>query len=104
MGKRILVTGVAGFIGSHVARRQREEGYQVFGVDDLSRGFEKSIPEGIEFIRGDLSDRYSEGGTPGDQFGIYADTTRLREVTGMEGFVPLAKGLGPFISWAKQPL
>lgn len=47
---------------------------------------------------------YSEGGTSGDQFGIYADTTRLREVTGMEGFVPLAKGLGSFISWAKQPL
>lgn len=51
----VLVSGVAGFIGSHVARRFRDEGYAVIGVDDLSGGDIRNVPPGIEFIRADLS-------------------------------------------------
>lgn len=51
----ILVTGVAGFIGSHVASRFLREGYSVVGVDDLSGGRIESVPAGVEFIEGDLA-------------------------------------------------
>lgn len=51
----VLITGVAGFIGSHVARRFRDEGHRVIGVDDLSGGDVGNVPRGIEFLQGDLS-------------------------------------------------
>lgn len=54
---RVLITGVAGFIGSHVARRFLAEGHHVIGVDDLSNGRPSNIPEGVEFVRLDLSHR-----------------------------------------------
>ena len=54
--KRILITGVAGFIGSHIARRFLESDYRVIGVDDLSGGQIENVPKEIEFIQGDLSD------------------------------------------------
>ncbi len=55
MNKRILITGVAGFIGSHVAKRFIDEGFEVFGVDDLSNGYSENIPNGLTFINQDLS-------------------------------------------------
>ena len=57
MKKIILVTGVAGFIGSKVANRFIEEGYEVIGIDDLSSGKLKNIPSGLNFIKGDLSNK-----------------------------------------------
>lgn len=53
--KKILITGVAGFIGSHVARRFLAGGYQVIGVDDLSVGKLANVPLGIDFINGDIA-------------------------------------------------
>lgn len=53
---KILITGVGGFIGSHVARRFLTEGYSVVGVDDLSSGRSANIPDGVQFIKGDLKD------------------------------------------------
>jgi len=53
--KKILITGVAGFIGSHVAARFLREGYDIVGVDDLSSGHIENIPKGLEFIKGDLA-------------------------------------------------
>lgn len=52
---KILITGVAGFIGSKVASRFLKEGYEVVGVDDLSVGKDVNIPKGVEFVRGDLA-------------------------------------------------
>jgi UDP-glucose 4-epimerase len=52
----ILVTGGAGFIGSAVARRLLEEGHPVRVVDDFSKGKAANVPEGIEQLRGDLTD------------------------------------------------
>ena len=51
----ILVTGVAGFIGSHVARRLAANGQKVVGVDDLSMGHRSNVPREIDFVEGDLS-------------------------------------------------
>jgi UDP-glucose 4-epimerase len=54
--KKVLITGVAGFIGSHVAKRFLDESYVVVGIDDLSGGKLENIHPDIEFIKGDLSD------------------------------------------------
>ena len=50
-----VVTGVAGFIGSRLAERLLSEGFVVVGVDDLSGGAISNIPDGVEFIVGDLT-------------------------------------------------
>lgn len=55
MKKKVLVTGVGGFIGSHVAQRFLTEGYEVTGIDDLSTGRQDNIPKGVTFFKEDLS-------------------------------------------------
>lgn len=55
--KRILVTGVAGFIGSNLAVRLINEGYHVVGIDDLSYGVREQVPAGMEFHQLDIRDR-----------------------------------------------
>jgi UDP-glucose 4-epimerase len=57
---RVLITGGAGFIGSHLARRLRDGGYEVVIADDLSTGSVANVPEDIELIRIDLGDRAAE--------------------------------------------
>lgn len=54
--KKLLITGVAGFIGSKVASRFISEGFDVFGIDDLSKGKIQNIPKGIDFKKANLSD------------------------------------------------
>jgi UDP-glucose 4-epimerase len=51
-----LVTGGAGFIGSHVARHCLSLGHEVVVLDDLSGGFEDNVPAGAEFCRGSITD------------------------------------------------
>ena len=53
-GYKALVTGVAGFIGSHVAKDCLNLGFEVVGVDDMSGGFRRNVPDGIRFVVGDL--------------------------------------------------
>ena len=53
---RILVTGGAGFIGSHVVDRLAERGDEVAVVDDLSSGSEVNLGPGPAFIGRDLAD------------------------------------------------
>jgi UDP-glucose 4-epimerase len=51
---RILLTGGAGFIGSHVAGRLLERGHEVAVVDDLSTGKRWNVPDGAEFYEADI--------------------------------------------------
>jgi len=51
----VLVTGGAGYIGSHAARALRRHGYEVILYDNLSRGH-RSLAAGFELIEGDLAD------------------------------------------------
>jgi UDP-glucose 4-epimerase len=53
---RILITGGAGFIGSHVADHMLAEGHEVSIVDDLSTGRRENVPSGATFYEGDIRD------------------------------------------------
>ncbi len=54
MSGRVLVTGGAGFIGSHIAQAYLAGGWEVVVLDDLSRGKERNIPSGARFVRADI--------------------------------------------------
>jgi len=53
---RYLVTGAAGFIGSSLAKRLISDGNEVITVDNLSTGSKNNLPDGIDFIEGDIGD------------------------------------------------
>jgi UDP-glucose 4-epimerase len=58
-GRRALVTGGAGFIGSHIADRLVGDGWSVRILDDFSSGREENLADcqhRIELLRGDLRD------------------------------------------------
>ena len=58
----VLVTGAAGFIGSHVAEHCLKLGMHVTATDNLSGGFLSNVPEGCVWIKGDLrDDRFVNG-------------------------------------------
>jgi nucleoside-diphosphate-sugar epimerase len=50
----VLVTGVAGFIGSNLAERLLREGYRVSGIDNLSYGVREQVPDGVAFHELDI--------------------------------------------------
>jgi UDP-glucose 4-epimerase len=54
MSGRVLVTGGAGFIGSHIAEAYLRDGWEVVVLDDLSRGHERNVPKGARFVRADI--------------------------------------------------
>jgi UDP-glucose 4-epimerase len=55
-GKRILVTGGAGFIGGHLCEALLKNGHEVTALDNLSTGSESNLPPGVQFVQGDVLD------------------------------------------------
>ena len=55
--EKILITGVAGFIGSNLAERLLTEGYTVIGVDNLEYGVKQQIPRGVGFYKRDIREK-----------------------------------------------
>lgn len=47
---KVLVTGAAGYIGSHAVRGLRERGHQPFALDNLSRGHRLAVPNDVPFF------------------------------------------------------
>ena len=54
---KILVTGSAGFIGSHLYDQLFAMGHEVYGVDDLSGGFMRNVSRPKFFTKLDLRNR-----------------------------------------------
>ena len=51
-----LVTGGAGFIGSHLSEELVKRGHRVRVVDNFVTGYQRNIRDGVEFVQGDLAD------------------------------------------------
>ncbi len=54
--KKILITGVAGFLGSHLAEKLARMGHEVIGIDNMLGGYEDNIPTNIKFYNVDCCD------------------------------------------------
>jgi UDP-glucose 4-epimerase len=52
----VLVTGGAGYIGSHAVLALQDAGYRPAVIDNLSTGFRFAVPEGVPFYEGDIAD------------------------------------------------
>ena len=52
----VLVTGGAGYIGSHAVLALRDAGWDVAVIDNLSTGFAFAVPEGVPFYKGNIAD------------------------------------------------
>ena len=53
---KVLVTGGAGYIGSHTVYQLVKEGHNVIVYDNLSKGHRKAVPAEVTFVEGDLRD------------------------------------------------
>ena len=51
-----LVTGAAGYIGSHAVRALLQAGHQVVALDNLSRGHRTAVPSTVPFVEADVRD------------------------------------------------
>ncbi|MDQ3850362.1 MAG: NAD-dependent epimerase/dehydratase family protein [Actinomycetota bacterium] len=70
-GLRVLVTGAAGFIGSHVVDHCLAAGMRVVATDDLSGGFRDNVDPRAEWIQGDLRDaQFVASLWDGGRFGV----------------------------------
>lgn len=54
---KVLITGAAGLLGANFSRHLLNKGYKVVGIDDLSGGYEDSVPSKMTFYKQDLSNR-----------------------------------------------
>ncbi|HUD95209.1 UDP-glucose 4-epimerase GalE [Sphingobium sp.] len=53
----VLVTGGAGYIGSHAVLALKDAGYGVVVIDNLVTGFRFALPDGVPFVQGDIADQ-----------------------------------------------
>ncbi len=51
---KVLITGGAGFIGSHLVRKLQAEGHEAVALDNLSTGLRENLPEGTELVEMDV--------------------------------------------------
>jgi UDP-glucose 4-epimerase len=54
--QRIFITGVAGFLGSHLADAFLADGHEVVGCDNMIGGYLDNVPSGVEFNQADCND------------------------------------------------
>ena len=56
MTKRVLVTGAAGFLGSHLCEKLRNLNYEIIGIDNMSGGNLENVPNDVKFHKIDCCD------------------------------------------------
>jgi UDP-glucose 4-epimerase len=66
MRRRFLVTGGAGYVGSHVVLALAERGDDVVVIDNLSQGHRAAIPDGVRLVVADLADTAAVEGVVAD--------------------------------------
>ena len=54
--KKILVTGAAGFLGSHLSEKLSDLGHEVTGIDNMIGGYVDNVPKNIKFHKIDCCD------------------------------------------------
>ena len=59
MTKTVLITGVAGLLGSHAADKFLDEGYRVIGIDNFVGGYRENVPQHVELHVADCCDYYA---------------------------------------------
>jgi UDP-glucose 4-epimerase len=83
MANRFLVTGGAGFVGSHVVTMLRDRGDQVVVFDNLCAGHREAVPDGVPLIEADLGDAAALEGAladgPWDAVFHFASLTQVGE-------------------------
>lgn len=57
---QVTITGVAGFLGSHLADQFLASGWQVKGIDSLIGGYLENVPQGVQFYEQDLASPIEE--------------------------------------------
>ena len=53
---KVFITGIAGFLGSHLAKSLIADGYEVSGCDNLVGGYKDNVPEKAGFVKADCND------------------------------------------------
>jgi UDP-glucose 4-epimerase len=86
MVRRVFITGVAGFLGSHLADEFLERGYEVAGNDNLVGGYESNIPRDVEFHEVDCTDVEAMKTAIGDADIVYHTAALAYE--GLSVFAP----------------
>ena len=76
-GTAVLVSGGAGYVGSHVVLALAGAGYRPVVLDDLSRGRRGAVPEGVELVEADAGDR--------DAVAALAETRGIRAAVHLAG-------------------
>ena len=66
-----LITGGAGFIGSHMADTLLDRGYRVKVIDNLRTGVAGQVPEHAEFVEGDVCDPGSNACRTASAFSVF---------------------------------
>jgi UDP-glucose 4-epimerase len=106
MSGRVLVTGGAGFIGSHIAEAYLRGGWEVVALDDLSRGDERNVPKGAKFVRADIRSPEARKTLAGGRFDVVnhhaaqidvrvsVDHPAFDSEINVVGFVNLLEGAG----------